>query len=389
MLLFRQKRAGYALTAVLGFLLSYIIMHICREGTEHRLQGNTAAWADGLLQIPAALLSALLLAVTLFSLLQYLNVRRWRRNNITTMSIKESLDGLPAGLCYYLPEGRCLLVNHRMNDICRSLFGVDLQNGNRFYGYIKDEPVQSLSDGSAVAFRHRELSFGGEPLHELIADDISELYSKTEQLRLENERARQLSAAMKAYGRTVTDTVRRQEILQAKMNIHDEMNRMILQTKRLLNSDDEAERIKTLRMWQGQALMLCKEADTRKSNNVVSDLQKLASVIGMRIEWDGMPEHGDQKQLSLFLLAAREAMANAYKHGRAETLYISVRESDKELSAVFTNDGLVPEPNAGEKGGLLNLRSRIESAGGSMKTAADPEFRLSVSIPKGGEEDVL
>jgi|GEM_PF-1584598 len=130
------------------------------------------------------------------------------------------------------------------------------------------------------------------------------------------------------------------------------------------------------------------ELDEMHPENV-SDLQKLASVIGMRIEWDGMPEHGDQKQLSLFLLAAREAMANAYKHGRAETLYISVRESDKELSAVFTNDGLVPEPNAGEKGGLLNLRSRIESAGGSMKTAADPEFRLSVSIPKGGEEDVL
>ncbi|MBR6352215.1 MAG: hypothetical protein IKR93_07830 [Firmicutes bacterium] len=389
MLLMRQKRKSAAAGAAAGFLLSYLIMHVCREGTVLRLYGKDEPVPAALLRIPAAVFAVLLLAVTFYCAFYYINILKWRRNNITTTTIKESLDGLPAGLCYYLPDGRCLLVNHRMNDICRSLFGRDLQDGSLLCGYVKDDPVQSLPDGTAVSFRHRELVYEGSPLHEIIADDITELYQKTEELRLDNERARQLSAGMKAYGNTITDTVRRQEILQAKMNIHDEMNRMILQTKTLLHSGGEAERIRILRMWQGPALLLAKEADTGKSSNVVSDLTELASVLGMRIEWDGKPETEDSAQLSLFLLAAREALANAYKHGRAETMYISVRESDKYLSAVFTNDGIRPESYIGEKGGLVNLRNRIEAAGGSMKTEAAPEFRLSVSIPEGGEDNAL
>lgn len=384
--LWRQKRFRPLALSALCSSAAYFILHVCREGTELRRGKAVTRVALALLEGPWA---AFLLALALLGcccVLLYRQARVWRETHVTAASVKESMDGLPAGVCYYLEDGRCILVNHRMQDVCFSLLGLPLQNGASFYEAVREKSVHALSDGTAVTFRHRVLAFEDAPLHELIADDITELYEKNERLRADNERARQLGASMKAYGETISDTVRRQEILQAKINIHDEMNRMILTTRKAAQDGAaEAERRDILRMWQGQALLLCKEADARRSSHAVSDLNALAAVLGMELEWSGVPESEDAAVLSLFLSAAREAMANAAKHAGATRLRIETREDGETLRAAFTNDGRKPEGAAEETGGLRNLRARLEKAGGGMRVETEPVFRLSVTIPKGGK----
>ncbi len=382
-LLWRQRRYLFCALSALCFAAGYFIMHVCREGSELRLHGCATPLTQSILQRPAILIPLVLLLDSAVIIWLRGNAILWRKTHVTSASIKESLDGLPAGVCYYLEEGRCILVNHRMNEICFALLGRSLQNGAEFFDFIKDKPIHALSDGTAVSFRHRVIDYRGVPLCELIADDVTELYEKTEKLRVENDRARQLGAGMKAYGETIADTVRRQEILQAKTVIHDEMNRMILATKKAAqNGAGEEERRGILRMWQGQALLLCKEADTKRSNNVVSDLNALASIIGIQIVWDGAPATEKAPVLTLFLSAAREAMANAAKHARAERLFIRIDESEDELRAAFTNDGERPAEPVQETGGLLNLRRMLEKADGWMKVETEGRFRLTVAIPK-------
>ncbi len=387
LLLWRQKRYFRCVISACCLLCAYFILQICREGTERRLHGYASETAESVLRWPYMFFTAALALLFLVCVLLFRNVMRWRRTHITADSIKESMDGLPAGVCYFLEDGRCILANHRMNAICLSLSGQPLYNGATFYDKAREQTVCALSDGTAVSFRHRILTYEGEPMHELIADDITELYNKSEQLRAGNERARRLSADMKAYGKTIADTVRRQETLQAKINIHDGMNRMILATQKAAEEDGtEPQRRQILRLWQNQALLLCKEADTRKSSNVVSDLNALASVIGIRLNWNGVPESDDPAVLSLFLLAAREAMANAAKHAKAEYLAIQAEESERELRIIFANDWNGSEPTFAETGGLAALRERIETAGGEMRIETGGAFRLIVSIPKGGSE---
>jgi len=388
--LLRQRRRARAALTALCFFLAYFALHVCREGSELRLHGHVTPLAGQLLSWPCLSYLAMLLSVSAICAALFWDVRRWRGSHITSASIKESIDGLPAGVCYYLEEGRCILVNHRMNAVCLSLLGQPLQNGAELYDFVKGRDVHALSDGTAVSFRHRLLTYDGAPLHELIADDITELFEKNEQLRSENERARQLAAGMKAYGETISDTVRRQEILQAKVNIHDEMNRMILSTDRAARGDaSPAERREILNMWRSQALLLCREADSRRSSSVVSDLNALAAVLGLRVRWDGVPDSEDQAVLALFLSAAREAMANAAKHARAEELCIRVEEREGALRAVFTNDGLAPAQSVEETGGLRNLRSRLEKANGQMEIDTERGFRLTVTIPKGGTDRAI
>jgi len=383
MLLWRQRRYPLCALSVLCFSVGYFILHVLREGTELRLKGQATPMAAQLFRLPCGLFLFLTALASAFCLCAYGSVQRWRKTHITSSSIKESLDLLPAGVCCYLEEGRCVLVNHRMNEICLSLLGRSLQNGAVFYEFVRGKSIHALSDGTAVSFRHRVLNNRGVLLHELIADDVTELYQKSEELRQNNERARQLAASMRAYGETIADTVRRQEILQAKINIHDGMNRMILATKKSIEEPpNETGRSAILKMWRAQALILCKEADTGKGGNTVSDLNALAAAIGLRLEWDGRPKTESAQALQLFLSAAREAMTNAVKHAGAGLLQIRVSENDAALSAAFRNDGRPPAEPVSETGGLKTLRRRIESAGGRMVTDAADGFELFITVPK-------
>ena len=194
---------------------------------------------------------------------------------------------------------------------------------------------------------------------------------------------------MKAYGETIADTVRRREILDAKIYIHDEMNRMLLATQKAAKSEDSEERAEILRMWSGRTRLLRREPKSGAGGSVVSDLNALAAVIGININWEGYPDTGDRETLRLFIMAAREAMANAAKHAGAENITISVKDEENALTAVFTNDGEPPDETVRETGGLKNLRRGIESCGGSMEIVSRPVFRLKVVIPKGGGRNAL
>ncbi len=386
----RQKRLFPAGVSLLVFMAAYLILQTCREGSEERLYGRATETALRILALPAWLFPLCLCLLGLALLLIFADSVRWSRDHISSASIKESLDGLPAGVCCYLEEGRCVLVNHRMNDICRDLTGRALLNGAAFYETIRYKAVHTLSDGRAVSFRHRVFAEDGISMHELIADDITELYEQSETLRRDNERSRQLGAAMKTYGATVTDTVRRQEILQAKINIHDGMNRMILATRKAAaEPEGSAFREEILRMWQSQAQLLSREADIRQDSNVVLDLNALAGILGVQLVWDGTIDSEETETLSLFLTAAREALINAAKHAQARTLTIAIHSGERCLDAVFTNDGRPPQGAIEERGGLHNLRLRLEKAGGSMNISSRDVFSLHVGIPKGGEQHAI
>ena len=265
MMLWRQKRYSLCALSVTCVAITFFFFHVCREGTELRLKGWAATLALFFLRQPIVIFMFLLLFASAVCVFLYINASKWETTHITSASIKESVDSLPAGICYYLDEGRCVLVNNRMNEICYYLTGRDLQNGAEFYESLREKSIFSVSDGTAVSFRHRIVNDHGESLHELIADDITELYKKNEELRSNNEKAMRMAAGMKAYGETIADTVHRQEILQAKMNIHDEMNRMLLVTKKSAEgTPDEAERKEIINMWKLQTSLLCRETDNER-----------------------------------------------------------------------------------------------------------------------------
>ena len=385
----RQKRPWCGGLAAVFFIAAYFIMQVCRSVSYWKMSGHLFAIGDRFGSIPVIFFIIALVGLVVALAVQTGSIVYYARAHVTPMAVKEAVDLSPMGICYYRENGQVILANHRMNTLAFSITGRALLNGLELFEAVKNEPMVKLQDGTVVRFSGRQFDFSGELCHELIADDVTELYRKSETLREENEHLKLQNEHMKEYGETIDETVRRQEILNTKTSIHDEMNRLLLSTDKAISDGTGEEKQKILETWQKNILLLCMEADSGTKNNALSDLDALSKIIGVNIVYDKMPETEDAGTLSLFSLVVEEAMTNAVKHGGAENLYIHLTEEKDRLQVTLTNDGRDCPDVPTEGGGLSALRSRLEQAGGTMKVSAEEHFALTVSIPKGEKRNVL
>lgn len=386
---FRQKNKQYVIFGWLVLFLSFAMGQIMKWVSEAVILGSRKWYSVRAMQIPTLIYEILLFLLCVCTLLLLQRCWVWDKAHVTPLAIKESIDFLPSGLVIYSEDGSCKLVNNKMNEISLFLTGRSALNGKEL-----QEEIQKLGstvdiDGKKYAFHHRQLEYDGEILLELTADDVTQLYLKLEELREKNEKLKENVKMMRLYGQTIDESVRQQEILQAKMNIHDEMNRLLLVTEKAalggLSDEEEAEILHT---WNNNALLLCKQADENPKSNTVSDMETLARVIGIDIVWEKIPDTGNKEALKLFERVTKEIMVNAVKHGKAKHLYIDAETvSDIEgggLRITYRNDGLSAKEPIIMAGGLKNICGMLKKVGGNLELVAEPEFRIEIWIPIGG-----
>lgn len=332
----------------------------------------------GALPWPLWLLALLFLSLPALGLL--FRSLRYDRTNLTPGTVKLFLDRLPSGVLCWKENGRVLLANDCMNRLCMELTGEALLSGNQFRDAVA-EGIRTV-DGRVWRFSCRELHLNGETLHEMIASDITSEYAKTQALEQDKAELSALNLELQEYYRSIDDTVRRQEILQAKVNIHDEMNRLMLSTTAADVTDVQAlDRIFSL--WEQNALLLCMEAENAGEVREADGLEQLAAALGLRLLWKGeLPEALTQPQRSLFYSCAREAMANAVKHAQAKTMEVSFAETETVLCCRFTNDGKLPSGSVRSTGGLANLSTLAKRQEASVDVRVTDTFTLTLSFPK-------
>lgn len=318
---------------------------------------------------------------------------RYGRNRITLGTVKQCADQLPTGICYWRSSGQVILSNHCMNRLCIALTGEPLLNGNAFRGSL---PASDLADemvtleGKTWRFFCRELLFDGEIIQEMIASDVTEEYRKTEDLKRDTEQIRHLREELQTYRRDMEETIHKQEILQAKINIHDEMNRLMLGTV----SVDAADREKLdpmLSMWKKNALLLFMEAENEKRS--LENLEAFAGQMNLQLVWKSdFSRYPEREIREIFFLAAREAMVNAVKHAGARTITLSREETKEGLRCIIENDGAMPEKGVHFTGGLRNLSELAQKQGVTLSAEVGDTFRLILIVPYGtmaAEEDTL
>ena len=321
-----------------------------------------------------------LLTVLALLLLGY-NIR-YDRTYITPGTIKLYLDKLPCGVCCWRDNGRVLFSNVCMNRLCRALTDGPLLNGNHLQSAAA-AGIHTL-EGRVWRFTCRDFFMNGERLHEMIASDITAEYAKTQALERDKAELSELNRELREYYRSIDEITRRQEILQAKVNIHDEMNRLMLSTI-AAGGDDAAELDRIFPLWEKNALLLCLEADEAKDEKAAGRLEKLAAALRIQLIWkDALPESMTGRQRSLFFSAAQEAIANAVKHASAKTMEISFTQTEQTLSCRFINDGTAPTEEVRFTGGLANLSRLAARQDASVTTENGERFTLMISFPKNG-----
>ena len=303
--------------------------------------------------------------------------KHWKEEHITPMSVKDSIDMLHAGLCYWEDGGRIILSNKKMDELCLAISGEMLLNGEKFYQCIVSE-CMPMPDGSIKYFFHNQVEFEDKQIHELVAADVTELYKKNELLEQETISLQKMNESLRRYNQNIEETVRKQEILDAKVYIHDEMNRLMLVTTANTETPMSEEDFKEiLTLWRNNAILLGTESDKSRSNTDITEVNQLAELLGIQLNWWGeQPESLPASVREVFIMVAREAIANAVKHAEARNITIGIHEKDKRLSIEISNDGKLPAGKITSGGGLTNIKRMVEAKKGQFRVEVNECFRM-------------
>lgn len=341
--------------------------------------------------------TAVLIAITL---VYYIFIIRkeiiFRKTTITRSAIKEGIDKVSSGLCFYHKSGRIILANNRMNELCHNIVGRDLQNASLFWEILNDgnlqedvtklqdneNPTFRLNDGSVWTFYCEDLG----DIMQLVASEITTLQMATDELKEKNDQLSAFNLRLKKYGENVDELTRAKERLEIKSRIHRELGQALLASRRyLLNETDNQN--PPIERWQQIIALLRKEAEPQENESPMAMLNRAAKATGVRLEITGeLPQDNDVQKM--FVQAAAEALTNAIAHANAKTLYVHFLHDVYDYIGQFTNDGAQPTENIVEGGGLSSLRRKIEREGGMMMVDSVPEFTLTVTLPMKGSDAV-
>lgn len=387
----RMKMKASVLTAFLCFAISgtMLILFAVEVKSAHPAW-RTTPLIDRVTALPVILPILLLLFVIAVLSVIAVRVQRKERNAITRSSVKESLDSLNTGLCFAYKNGMVMLINHRMDSLCHTILGRDLQNANAFWtdlnsGAIQPEaarlsmgedPSFRLHDGTVWTFARTVV----DGVTQLTAAETTRLNALTEELKEKNAELSAMNRRLRKYGENADALTREKERLETKIRIHRDLGQALLMSRGYLQSEsgDAKALFDTLKR---TIAILRLESVSPRNDDPMEILLKAAGSAGIEVLITGqMPKQEDANRL--FFEAATEALTNAVRHADAKTLRIAFSEDHTAYSVWFTNDGSKPQNKPFEGGGLGSLRLKTEQIGGTMEVLYQPEFVLKLTVLK-------
>jgi len=394
-LLLRQKRYGKLWAALPAILLSYFLFQcICTYTADVANSSAAISVVTWFASLPGWLVLLTCVLLALAEGLLFRGVGAYEKSRITPLSVKEATDSLPMGICAYLSGGQIVMMNQAIADFCLKATGNVLSDEEAFAEQLRsgslqpgcktvmlgETPVIVLADDTAWALSEEILSGENEKTRILRVSDITEAYQKTLALRSVQEKVSSLNQQLAKANREIVNLTAAQEVLNAKIKIHDELGSSLLSIRRYLQSGGSEEEREEI-VGRLRRNVTCLKGEPEASADEYELMTETAARLGVEIAVTGeLPQMEPHKRI--LATAMHECLTNMLRHADGDELHIALTESEKNLVAVFTNNGKAPDGEIREKGGLASLRVLIEQAGGAMKVRSVPSFAIQLELPK-------
>ena len=382
---YQRMYRGFSVFFFLIVIVNYIFFEMCLD-EKYRMN----IWA----------VSAYILAMILFDIFIIRKGIKYRQESFTVISVKQGLDAMEEGICFYTENGLPQFTNKYMNDVSLAISGRTIVDASVFWKDLRDGNIKpdckiitSIEDMVIVktpekvcAISNRDI--GGE-LKEMVMVDITSEYRTFEELLVKYESLEQQQDRLKEYNKNVTQATIERELLNAKIHIHDELGEILLAAKRYIQTGDREgntgsiDRRTVTDLWLKNLSLLGVERETTEQDEY-GEIYRAASDIGMKIEVKGeLPMEGKAK--SVTASALHECLTNTFRHAGGDTVYVEAdKTGEGEQGAgyllIFTNNGKPPEGDIEERGGLKSLRKMAEDAGFDMRIETEGGFRLILSM---------
>lgn len=300
----------------------------------------------------------------------------YRKSHVTPDSVKQAMDLLPVGVAFSGQDGTVLFRNVVMDRISVARTGKLLTDINSF-GVVNGEQV-SLFD-KTWHFAVQETT--GSSFIQLTATDITEQARILANLEEKNRKLTDINLRLKIYNRQAERIIIAQEMLTARMTVHDELGHILLESRHYLNNPDAFNKALLLQLLKNTNACLLREYDQDDTaRDALADAIDMAEAIGVDVTIVGRVPL-EEPGRSLLAAAIQECAANAVKHADGSALMVRIRREENEMLFSLENNGVPPSGPIRESGGLLSLRDLTEKKGGRMELESMPAFHLTLFLP--------
>ena len=245
-----------------------------------------------------------------------------RERYYTTKLIKEAVDTYPDGICFAYPGGRSILTNPKINEVCYALTGQTITNADMMWDNIKNsdgsgapsgvsEPypekpvIRILPDGTVWQFQRTVIHVEETEVIQYTASDITEIYRYQEQLRENNERLSGLHERQRTLLQNIVQNNLNEELLSAKIRIHDSFGQMLILTQNAIAGNCAAEDASGLFAAWNNVITDMENAsvtNVNKGDSPDKELIRIAKMIGCEVEIRG--EQPQERAALLLMYAA-------------------------------------------------------------------------------------
>lgn len=348
-----------------------------------------------------------------------IHLHKYLREEFSRSSVRQAIDNLPTGLCYSDEQGRAILTNAEMYRFIRKLSGQNVFNIKLLFedlqkeSFVKEIEAKGIKlleyysnamegqyafafpDGEVYQIVKSGMSLEGEHIEQTVVSKITTLYKLYEQNEKYNKKLLEQGKAIYEYADNLILLNHEEEILTHKIQIHNEMGQVIMQTRYFLEQAGELEQYYELaEQWEKIALKFANQDENKnkKSGELLEEIFEVARAIGCEVSLQGkLPE--TKPRGSLIRQTIREAIINAVKHGNATKVSIVVKdlkassgECDSKAKVIeITNNGQLPKEEIKLGGGLSNLKASFEKIGDLMEIETKEQFCIRLLIKALGD----
>ena len=385
----RDKWKRYLHLSVFLFLL--ILLSVLADASSQINEGlQYKTW----LPLPMWLLWCITFASDFLMIWDIAGLCRLRRQALGRDSIKQALDMLPSGICYFAPSGRVKLCNRQMDSLFHTISQGDLQTLAELQDALSDcdacSGVIRLSwerqtylfpDGKAWRYRQSEVKASdGATYTEAVFSDITELYNKNLELKAQIKQLNAISRELKWLSDNALILTREKEVLSAKTKLHDDMGAGLIAIRHILHHNRTEEEANDMDLFRQAVSDIKYDNAYPRGRSELDRFLHDAEAIGIKVNLSGdLPEQEELRHV--MILAMRECLTNSVRHAGATTIHITAEKKGDSVSVKITNDGRSPETEVVPKGGLHNLYRHIIDFGGTMEIQSKPSFALTVVLP--------
>ena len=378
--------------AVFIILQSMADVSLCANEVDPRFSLPAVILKD----VPWIIVALVMVVIFAAEVLCLVAVNRAGRDKLSPGSVKESLDALPDGVCFFSEDGRILLSNRRMQHISSDITGIGILNGEKLWRCIEEKSVKTdVSDGLVILtsdskvwnVRRSEIEAEGNRINEIVALDVTEQYELRRELEERNERLNSVNERLRIFSRDMSRLTAEKELLDAKIKVHDDLGRSLLAFRAYLTAEpSKRDRNKLLPLWRYVISVMKKETVPSEEWDAI---EKTAESLHIQIEINGdlpagladLPVSGEVR--SAIMAAIRECLTNTARHARGDRLFVLIKcgaDAPHGIRIEITNNGRAPLVPIQEAGGLSNLRHMVERAGGIMTIESSPQFLLRLDF---------